>query len=206
MLSKKTKVCFLVIPYCLLAQSALFGLHKEHLQMEEQEFKQDMRHIASLEKSFGKSVELDEVEKLADKIQTDWFQKDKKYYAKLMLEICKPLSSGRFKNDRQYTLARKYALLALREPNTIPLETELELIGHVTTNMLPPRAPEGQVWLQQRKRDVEVRFHAWKRLIEAIDPNWDPNDVPLVNVSPPLATGLPAGAAMWITLQMSTLR
>lgn len=61
------------------------------------------------------------------------------------------------------------------------------------TDMVTPRAPKEQEWAQQRKKDVEVRFHAWKRLIDSIDPKWDPNDKFVRNVAPPLETGLPSG-------------
>jgi len=65
----------------------------------------------------------------------------------------------------------------------------------VITFMIGRRAPKGEKWAQIRKKDVEVRLHAWKRLVNAIDPTWDANDVPLVNVMPPLAAGPPGGVA-----------
>jgi hypothetical protein len=57
-----------------------------------------------------------------------------------------------------------------------------------------PTAPKGEEFAQRRKKDVEIRLHAWKRLMDAIDPNWDPNDLPLSNVVPPAMLGLPSGA------------
>jgi len=94
-----------------------------------------------------------------------------------MLEICRPITSGRFNTDERFDIARKYALLALSDPNKIALETDLELAGHVKTPMFGPHAPKDLELTDQRKKDVEVRLHAWKRLIDAIDPNWDPNEV-----------------------------
>lgn len=183
---------------CLsLVQNITFGANSEASEIEKQEYKQELNRIKSLRKSLkpGAVNDLKEYEKFADEIQGKWVGKNKEYYVSLMLEICKPLSSGRFNEDRQFTLARKYALLALAEPNEIPLQTELKLTGHVMTDMVTPRAPTGQECAQQRKQDVNVRLHAWKRLIDAIDPTWDPNDLPVSNVVPPLATGLPSGVA-----------
>ena len=57
----------------------------------------------------------------------------------------------------------------------------------------PPNSPKGEDFAQRRKKDVQIRLHAWKRLIDAIDPNWDPNDKPVRNVVPPTETGLPSG-------------
>lgn len=173
------------------------GAAQESSEMEKQAYKQELNRIKSLRKSLkpGPVNDLKEYEKLADEIQGKWVGKNKEYYVSLMLEICKPLSSGRFDEDRQFILARKYALLALSEPNQITIDMELELIEHVMTDMATPRAPKDQEWAQQRRKDVEIRLHAWKRLIDAIDTIWDPNDLPVSNVVPPLSTGLPSGVA-----------
>jgi hypothetical protein len=84
------------------------------------------------------------------------------------------LSSNPFDNPRQFVLAREYALLALAEPNEILLETELDLVGHVISDMRAIGDPE---WPTRRREDAEIRLHAWKRLSDAIDPDWDPNAV-----------------------------
>jgi len=161
-------------------------------QAEKQEYKQERARIKALRKSFkpGPVNDLEEYEKFADEIQKRWQNRKKEYYARLMLEVCGPLSSGNFKHDRRYELARKYALLAVAEPNEISFETELNLIGHAITLMIGRNAPKGEKWAQLRKKDVEIRLHAWKRLMDAIDPNWDPNDVPFLNIS---ATGIRPG-------------
>jgi hypothetical protein len=43
--------------------------------------------------------------------------------------------------------------------------------------------------------DTKMRLHAWKRLLDAIDPTWDANDFPVINVTPPSASGAPSGVA-----------
>jgi len=179
MVSKKIKTIFWIFICFSLVQNATFGTIHRASKIEKQEYKQERARIKALEKSFkdGPVNDLKEYEKFADEIQSKWVGKNKEHYANLMLEICGPLSSGRFNEDRQYALAREYALSALEDTNEIPLETELELIGHVISDMVTPRAPKGEIWSLQRKKDVEVRLHAWKRLIDAIDPNWDPNEI-----------------------------
>lgn len=190
MLFKHTMICFLAIASVLLTKSVLYAANpEESLNMEEQEYRQDLSQISSL----TKAKDLMGMEKFADEIQRTWSQRNKEYYADLMLNVCKSLSSGRFKDDRQYSLARKYALLALQEPDAIPLEMEVALVGYVMSDMVIPSAPRGQEWEQQRKMDMEVRFHAWKRLTDAIDPTWDPNDLPLINVPLSLGAGGEAG-------------
>jgi hypothetical protein len=198
MLFKKSIICLLIFASCLFATKRMsFAASPEASEIEKQEYKQERAYIKALEKSFkdGPVNNLEEYEKFADEIHSKWVGRNKEHYAYLMLEICKPLSSGRFNEDRQFILARKYALLALAEPNQIPLETELELVGHVISDMATPRAPKGQEWANRRKQDVEVRFHVLRRLIDVIDPDWDPNDKPLLNVSPPYGTTISAGAS-----------
>lgn len=201
---KKAAICFLALTCFLLATNISFGVNPNDLQLENEEYEQDLSRIKlfieSLPPSKSQSLpssmsnlkfrDLKPFEKFADEMQSKWVRKNKRYYADLMLHLCYPLSSGIFWDEQQYVLARKYALSALKEPNEISLETELKLLGHVMTHMVTPYAPKGQKWAQLRKKDVEVRFHAWKRLTNAVDPNWDPNDVPFLNIS---ATGIRPG-------------
>jgi len=214
MLFKRATIYFLILACCLLAIGLVFwpGAGGQQIQEQEfeekqvspvglssqaekQEYKQDMARIKALEKSFkpGPINDLKEYEKFCDEIQERWKNRNKEHYGRLMLEVCKPLSSGRLKGDRRYEVARKYALSALTHANDISLETELQLTGHVVTLMYTPNSPKGEDFAQLRKKDVEIRLHAWKRLIDAIDPNWDPNDKPVRNVAPPTETGLPSG-------------
>jgi len=197
MIPKKTIFCLVGIIVYLLATTIPFGVTSEQSQGEKQEYSQDMARIKTVEKSFkaGPVNDLKEYEKLSDEIQTKWKRQNREYYARLILEVCGPLSSGRFNEERQYDVARKYALLALAEPNQIPLEIELELTGHVMTDMVTPRSPKGQEWAQRRKKDVEIRLHAWKRLIDAIDPNWDPNEELWSPNAVGADMGLPSGIA-----------
>jgi len=137
---KKITICFLALVCCLWAKNVLFGASIETLQMEKQEYEQDLSRIGSLRKSLkpGPTNDLKSFEKFADEIQRKWRSKDPEHYAKLMLEICGPITSGRFNTDDRFNIARKYALTALTYPNKITLETELELTGHVKTPMFGP--------------------------------------------------------------------
>jgi hypothetical protein len=195
MITRKIIMSLLVLMCLSLAQNLTFGVNSEVSEMEKQAYRQELAHIKGLRKSLkpGPINDLRSFEKFADEIQTKWSRKSKEHYALLMLELCKPLSSGRFNDEQQYALARKYALSVLDKPEEISVEMELELTGHVMTLMCTPYAPKGEDFAQRRKKDVEVRFHAWKRLIDAIDPAWDPNDLPSINVPTPLASGQPSG-------------
>lgn len=216
MLFKRATIYFLILACCLLAIGLVFwpGAGGQQIQEQEfeenevgpagvsseaekQEYKQDMARIKALRKSFkpGLVNDLEEYEKFADEIQNKWRDRNKEYNARLILEICGPLSSGTFEDDRRHDLARKYALSVLEKSEEISVEMELKLTGHVMTSMYTPNAPKGEDLAQRRNKDVEIRLHAWRRLLDAIDPNWDPNDKPLRNVPPPYGTTISAGAS-----------
>jgi hypothetical protein len=197
MVIKETRFSVTVVILSLCVTNISLGENLQSAESEKQQYKQDTAHIKDLKKTFtpGPTNDLEAYERFADEIQNKWKQANKEWYGRLMLEICGPLSSGAFEDDQRYEVARKYALSVLAEPNTIPLTLELELTGHVVTLMYTPNAPKGQDFAQRRKKDAEVRLHAWKRLVDAIDPNWDPNQAPLSPNAVGALMGLPSGIA-----------
>jgi hypothetical protein len=179
MITKKLTMSFLVLMCLSLIQNITFGAIPEVSETEKQEYKQELAEIKAMRNSLtpGKTNNLEKYERFADEIQDKWKEKNKEHYAHLMLKVCGPLSSGNFKDDRRYEMARRYALAALEKPQEISVDAELELTGHVVTLMIGPDAPKGQIWEELRRKDVEIRLHAWRRLLDSIDPEWDPNEV-----------------------------
>ena len=194
MLLKKTFVGLMCL---LLAQGIASSASAEASAVEKQEFKQDVARIRAVEKELspGQENSLSDFERFADELQGKWRLKNKDHYGRLMLEVCGPLSSGRFREDRRYEVARRYALSALDKPQELSLDTELELTGHVLTLMIGPNAPKEQDWTRLRRKDIEIRLHAWRRLLDSIDPDWDPDEELLGPnaIAPPAETGLPGG-------------
>jgi hypothetical protein len=194
MLRKRT---FMGLLCLLFVYGIAVGAKGEISAVEKQEFQQDMARIRAVEKNLspGEENSLADFAQFADGLQSKWWSKSKELYARVVIALCGPLSSGRFQDDRRYELARRYALSVLAKPGEVSADTELELTGHVETLMIGPHAPKGQAWEQARRTDVEVRLHAWRRLLDSIDPRWDPNEVILSPnaVTPPAATGLPGG-------------
>jgi len=143
----------------------------------------------------GMSNNLESYERMASAVDEEWRDVNPEQHAKLMLEVCKPLSSGAFEDSRRYDIARRYAVSALKQADKIPVATELELVGHVVTLCIGPNATVGEEYARRRAEDTALRLHAWKRLLDAIDPNWDPNATWFAKPVPPAETGLPAGVA-----------
>ncbi|MEN8126345.1 MAG: hypothetical protein ABFR90_00910 [Planctomycetota bacterium] len=214
MLARKIDVSIFGLLCVSLFQSLTLGVAIQASDAEKEEYRQDLAIIeakrASLNPKLDKAAfqkdpdgymkqlmasrdknDLDAYEKFADVILNKWSPQSPEHYGCLTLELCKPLSSGNFNNVRDVGLARKYALSALEKPDEIPLELELELTGHVMTHPGMRYSPKGQEFAQNRQKDCQVRLHAWKRLLDAIDPTWDPNE----GLSYP--TEIPRGVQAW---------
>lgn len=160
----------------------------EEADQEKADFLQDRDRV----RSWGDARDLASLEQAAQELHAKWARpdRDKTLYGLLMLEIVQPFLSERFYDKTQYPLAHKYALLALKHADEIPIWIEWDLVRHLWVNLTPPHIPEGAQWGRQRTEELKYWFHAYKRLSDAIDPNWDPGQVDFVF---PSAVPLPAG-------------
>lgn len=194
-----TIICLWTIALFNLTNNLLASSDSNELQKEQQEYQQEMKRIQSLIEPIQKrsNNDINSYEEFVNEIQKKWKVKNPEYYARLMNEICIPLNSGTFYSEKRYSLARKYALSALSEPNKIFIETELDLTGQLATSMVHWYSPTDSNWPAIRKNDTELRLHAWKRLTDTIDPNYDKaagtkGFLEIRSISPP--EGLPMGA------------
>ena len=156
---------------------------------EKQQFDQINSRVIDIGNSIthGNGIDINTYKSFADSIDLAWRGRNREYYASLMFEICRPLTSDQFRDIRKYDLARKYALSALDYPDSIPLRLEIDLIGYVITFTFGPGAPVGEEYAQKRVTDATIRLHAWKRLLDGIDPNWDSSKIDFeANVNPPV--------------------
>jgi len=199
---KKITLLLLLINFILLNQNAVFGEMPKLTHEDMREYMADRKCIEYTNIFLSKASnihlrDLDTYKKFADKMEEKWRNKNREAYAYIMLQINGPLTSGLFKDKQQhkqqYALARKYALLALEKPDEISLDMEFGLRGSVTTTIIGPDAPKGEVFAKRRKIDIAIRLHVWKRMLDMFDPDWDPNEVIYLYAEPPEETGLPVG-------------
>jgi len=137
----------------------------------------------------------------ADTIEKDWPDKNLKYYAKLVMELCiglntvnqaDPAGQARIRAIAQRALEKR----ALGSDADFPLDAHLSLLGYVQ----PIR--EARLQRMRAAKDYGTRqreFEAWLEVLQRIerahDPTWDPNTPMFRNISPPPGTGLPSGVA-----------
>ncbi len=195
MISRIDRILWVVAAGLLLVGTISFAQDAQDVQVERAQYEEELARIKPLMQPMIAAKEYEEYAKLAEEVRQKWSKRNREYYARLMLRLCGPLSSGRFGGQRQYEIARGYALSALGEPDAIPIEVELELIGHIMTDTFSRTRPRGEDFARRRRIDVKARLHAWKRLKDAIDPDWDPNEELQVKPMPPAATGLASGVA-----------
>lgn len=151
-----------------------------HVKVEEQQdYQQDSDRVRSLNSALSarKPIELNYIQDIADDFRKKWSVKNREYYARLILGICNPLSSGSLNDDRQYGTARNLALSALENPDMIPLNLELMLINHVTSIKGLSDTSVTNNFLQLRKQDITVHLHAWRRVLNGVDSEWDSDEV-----------------------------
>lgn len=186
------KIAFglLAVASVVCAASNLWGADSEAARKAEQEYHEHWTRIEAL----AKAHDLDGVTALANEVETRWGEADKERYGYLMLRICDVLKSPGFP-AKGHSLAREYAMLALRKSRELPLSIVFKLLLRVEADWRHFANLDEAHWSAERSAKVQLWLQAWKRVEEGIDKNWDPSKPPPWEVSPPTATGLPAGVA-----------
>jgi hypothetical protein len=162
------KISTMLLLILLMAGITSLAAPPEESDPNQQESRQDCARIQAL----GEALDIEGLEKLSPELEKKWFSKDKTYYGYMMLHICGTFTSWDFNNNRQYELARQYALLALDksqgldEDNRIPIEVEFRLLMYVRQGALSSAKylqilAQKDDWANQRSKESKFYFHAW---------------------------------------------
>lgn len=178
---------------------------REELTVYEREERQRRKYHESLDvqrrvRSLAKLKDSHEwkglLSEIAEEIEEKWLTEDPDHYARLMLDVVNNLTwLARSDYGSYRATTEKYAIETLEKAERIPANIEFDLLRYVR-----PKFDEAAVQLvdersvrQERRRKILRWLDAWKRLEQAIDPDWDPEDLPFENIAPPIGTGLPSG-------------
>jgi hypothetical protein len=158
---------YVLYVFLSLFQAKAFCAIPDPSEVDGQEFKQDLARIKNMQAllASGKKIDINECEKLGEDIQRKWNKRNKIYYAQLVLDLCGLFTY--FGDKRRDVLSGKYALSALENADAIPVLLELDL-----THRLHAQVAEDN-FAKMRKKVIELKLHAWKRLVESIDPDWE---------------------------------
>jgi len=128
------------------------------------------------------------IKEYVDSLQSSVSQPAESVYrlGALNLEASNILVSKDFGDPTQYTLAYRYASIVLEDPDRFSLEVELGLVSHIKLRFNDPRMLNHGTWQNIRKAQMKAWFHAYRRLHQSIDPNWDRSKIDFEQVvSPP---------------------
>jgi hypothetical protein len=91
-------------------------------------------------------------------------------------------------------LSRNFAAQALKKADTFDLEYEWKLLSFLGGVDYPSDKLNDNL-IQKRRERVKLWLHAIHRLETSKDSNFNPDDLPQLNIAPPPSTGLPAGVS-----------
>jgi hypothetical protein len=136
--------------------------------------------------------DLDSLEKLIDSDLKKWRVLDQDLFLAYMYGACSEISSYAY-NDRpkQAKLLTHYSLEFLGSGH-LSLEDQVrfvEFLGYDAPDL------DEVTWQHVRFRKATLWLDTWRHLSESRDPNFDPSDVPLINIAPPPESGLPSGVS-----------
>jgi hypothetical protein len=166
------------------------------------------RRVVQIENINGLTEEertsrLEELRGLAGQARRDWSQRDFNAYSAMIKDITGAIVSRDFgARSRQARIAQELAMDPLKTPDGMGLELETQLV-----NRLICREDDGgkrlvgEAMTRLRVEQARAWLHGWRRVRNTIDQTWDPDDLPTVNVTPPMGVkgiGLPGIAPAMI--------
>ena len=149
------------------------------------------RDIATLD-SFLSNRNLDSIEATINKGAAKWQAKDHNSFVIYMTEACSLLSSYDMGDaSRRGSLLARYAISALNSGD-MTVEEQVRFVEFI---MFVPLSADEVSWKSLRKQTAELSLAAWKRVASNIEPTFDVNDRPLLNVPAPQGSGVPSGSS-----------
>ena len=140
--------------------------------------------------SIRASQDVDGLEAVINRESLKWQKRSHQLFIEYMLRASALLSSYKIGDQsKQALLLNKYAISVLTIGN-LSLEQNVQFAEFLTED---PITIDEATWKKLRERKARLWLEAWRRVASSIDPNFDGDDLPLLNVPAPPATGLRAG-------------
>ena len=138
-------------------------------------------------------------ENLAKEIQADWVKAEPDRYGILMDKVCDAiLYSDLYNQGHESAVAEKYALLALKRKEMLPVLTEADLVGYllpVESKFLWLKTGKDQNLARYRALIASNSLHILGRIATKTNPRFDFSKVPMINIAPPVGAGLDSGSS-----------
>ena len=184
----KLQLTFMVYSACAMSFVASVALGQD--SDTDEQYRKDMKRASVIwQKAAKAEVDPNTLLDFAADIENRWKDTDRQKYGRLMLRLMEPAMSKGLFNSNQGKEARKYLLLAVVEPENIPVSLHANLADALIRSPAKRSRkdtaidmPENE-WKKQRKENMQVIARLWKRM-DDIEANWDPNDSSRKDLSP----------------------
>ncbi len=135
---------------------------------------------------------LDALRAQIDLDSTKWRSRDRNAFLQYMYRACGELSSYDIGDMSQRALLLGQYSISVLGSDDLPLPQYVQFVEFLSFD--PPVMDE-VAWGELRRQKARFWLEAWRRIGRATDSNFDFDDRPLLNVLPPLSTGLPSGVS-----------
>ncbi|SRR5712692_9085949 len=157
-------------------------------QNSDDELRQD---IAKLD-SFLTNRNLDSIEATVDEESAKWRERNRPSFILYMTNACNLLSSYDIGNlSKRASLLSRYAISVLTSGD-LPLHDHVQFVSFL---MFDPLVIDEAAWKTLRKQKAELWLAARRRVESSIDPTFDFNDRPFLNVATPPGSREPSGVS-----------
>ncbi|HEX2329035.1 MAG TPA: hypothetical protein VHN74_09935 [Candidatus Angelobacter sp.] len=167
----------------------LFGIPQAVAQKEqESQLEADIARLDALRSS----NDLDAMRTQIDLDSERWQKRGRSAFVLYMYGACGELSSYDIGNSSQRALLLGHYAISVLQSGDLPLQQYVQFAEFLGFD--PPVIDEA-AWKELRRKKAQFWLEAWLRVSKAIDPGFDFDERPLLNVPPPPSTHLPAGIA-----------
>ena len=165
--------------------------HSTPAVAQEEQDSQLETDIARLD-AMRSSNDLDAMRTRIDLDSATWRSRGPDAFLLYMYRACAELSSYDIGNSSQRALLLGQYAISVLQSRDLPLPQYIQFVEFLGFD--PPVMDEA-AWEDLRRQKAQFWLEAWVRVSKAIDPSFDFDDRPLLNVAPPFSTGLPAGVS-----------
>jgi len=152
------------------------------------DLQQDLSELESLRQSRN----LDSLEAIINRDSVKWRNRDQKQYFKYMFGACSLLSSyDTGDTSKRALLLNRYAASLLGSGN-LTIEENIQFVEFLA---LDPPVIDENAWKSLREQKARFWLVAWRRVASSLDPTFQFDDRPYINVPAPPGSGVPAGSS-----------
>ncbi|MGB7068423.1 MAG: hypothetical protein WBD22_02930 [Pyrinomonadaceae bacterium] len=148
---------------------------------QQNNLKDDFERQLQRLRSFREKGTLKELLNEGKLIERQWGESGGESYGKLILEFLGILTHSRYISDEVIDMSQNYVVQTLKKADTFGLTTEWKLLWFLRY----PFSEKDKIELQQRREGTKLWLHLLRRLEVEKDENFDPDDLPSLNVVPP---------------------